>query len=473
MGKTESFAAGKNRGADNAPLMVSEHIHVLEQFPLYRSLNSFRWHGNPILQKGKPGEWDDALIRDPMIFYDATAPAEERFKLYYSGQSSCDGQMHIGLAYGRSLEKLARYAGNPVVRMSENWDSEPANHNPYVIRVPGTKSFEMLYTAYGKQGGGFCYSTARVVSSDGKKWTGKKQVFKKFSVGQQTYYPQKPVLHYNAEEGRYYLIFSGSLKSSKHEKNEGFIGLATSHDGENYSFEKVVIPQAIACSIYDTHGLVPMFGWYFLLVTHDTAHAHDGEGGEGYPMRWLVSKDFINWYGSPKRVWDTSPEDGIVYSHVTPMVTEAGMAYLVYDYGKPNRFGLAKIPLTGKPYNIIVSKSSLHPGENMRLKDCYPAVCLEREVQELAVTVECAYRKNASLPVRIHIFTSYDGDKWDTEEQKDIHGKPVFGDMPLGQGTTVRATRNIRIGARFVKVTAENPDPVRSVDDIKIIVTFG
>lgn len=471
MSKKVQEREGRQQGSDTAPVMVSEHIHALEQFPLYRSLNSFRWHGNPIMESGKTGEWDDGLIRDPMIFCDTAAAPEERFKLYYSGQSASDGQMHIGLACGSSLEKLTRYPGNPVVKMSEDWESEPGNHNPYVIRVPGTKSFEMVYTAYTSKSGGYS-STARVKSSDGKTWTDKKRVFEKFSRGKHDYYPQKPILHYNTEEGRYYLIFSGSLVTDLNAKNEGFIGLATSSDGERYSFEKVVIPQAIAGSIYDTHGLVPMFGWYFLLVTHDSAHAYDGDGKDGYPMRWLVSKDFRNWYGSPKSVWDTYPEDGIIFSHVNPLVTEAGTAYIVYDYGTPNRFGLAKIPLIGKPYNIIVEKPMLKPAESTSLADCYPAVCLEQGKRELTVTAECTYHEDASAPLLIHIFTSYDGEKWDTEGQKDGNGKPVFCDMPLSRGNTARTTRDIRTGARFLKMTAENSDPNRVISNIKITVTF-
>ena len=276
---------------DINPLMVSEHMQALKEFPLNRSMNSFRWHHNPILEAGTAGEWDDALIRDPMIFYDNTAPVEEKFKLYYSGKSSVDGKVHIGLAYGSSLEKLTKYPGNPVVEMTEEWEKVPHNHNPYVIQVPGTDTFEMVYTAITEKDGVTSFSIGRVLSNDGKTWTDKKQVFKPFKLGKHVYSIQKPILNYNVEEGKYNLIFSGTLMKKLKQKNEGFTGLACSDDGEKYTFEKLIIPQDVACSIYDAHGLVTIFGWYFLLVTHDPAHAFDCDGNDGYPERWLVSKN--------------------------------------------------------------------------------------------------------------------------------------------------------------------------------------
>ncbi|MDO9465431.1 MAG: hypothetical protein Q7J67_09075 [bacterium] len=456
------------------PLMVSEHMRALEQFPLNRSLNSFRWHGNPILEKGTSREWDEALIRDPMLFYDYDAPEDEKFKLYYSGQNS-DGKMHIGLAYGSSLENLRKHDGNPVVQMTENWENVPTNHNPYVIRVPGTKSYEMLYTACTTEiyGQNRCRvsSTGKVTSTDGKNWTNKKQVFKKFKIGQNTYFPQKPVLHYNVEEGKYYLIFAASLMR-KHTKNEGFTGLATSVDGKNYSFKKVIIPQDMSGSIYDPHGLVPLFGWYFLLVTHDSGHAYDFNGNSNWPERWLVSRDIKNWYGSLRSVWDTHPDEDFLYSHLSPLVTESGWAYFVYDHGKPNRFCLAKVPYIGKPYNIIVDEPILKPHRSTKLSDSYPAIRLEPR-EKLALTCECTYHKKASHPAKIHVYTSYDGKNWDTEEQKDNSGKPVFGNMAFSPGNIERTTRDISIGARFVKVTVKNEDTDQEVRNVKVIATFG
>ena len=470
---------------NNSSLMASaEHIQALEQFPLNRSLNSFRWHGNPILEKGAPGEWDESLIRDPMVFYDYDAPEDEKFKIYYSGQGS-DGKMQIGLAYGSSLENLKKYSGNPIVKMTEDWENIPANHNPnnhnpYVIRLPGAaKSYEMVYTAYTSEISGqnnyFVSSIVRVASTDGKNWRNKKQVFEKFKLGQNSYSPQKPILHYNVEENRHYLVFAASSMRENKQKNEGFTGLATSVDGENYSFEKVIIPQDIAGSIYDPHGLVSVFGWYFLLVTHDSGQAYDFNGNSNWPERWMVSKDMKNWYGSPKSVWDTYPDEGYLYSHLSPLVTESGWAYFVYDYydyGEPNRFCLAKIPYIGKSYNVIVDKPILKHKESTKLSDCYPAIRLELK-ETFALTCECTYHKKASYPAKIHLYTSYNGKNWDTEEQKNNSGKPIFGTIPFSAGKTVRHTKDISTGARFIKITVENEDPNQAISNVKIIATFG
>ena len=465
---------------------ISGHMLALEQFPLSRNLNNFRYHRNPILRKGNPGEWDDGLIRDPMVFYDNTAPADEKFRLYYCGcRADSDGQMQIGLAYGSSLERLRKHPGNPIVTMTESWENAriapssvpdgehlALNHTPYVFQIPGSHEYEMLYTAREcDENGEYYFSTARVTSSDGKEWGNKKQVFKKFELGGRVYSPTKPIPIYRAEERQYYLIFSGSLLKEACAKNEGFVGLATSANGEEYAFEQVIVPQDQAHSIFDPHGLVTMLGWYFLLITHDGDHAFDGEGNDGYPERWMVSKDLRTWYGSPRSIWDTYPDDGILYSHVTPLLTEAGMAYMVYDYGEPNVFGLARIPLTGKPYNVILDKASLGPGEATQIADSYPAISLESG-QSLTLTVECTYEDSACSPARIQVFTSYDGSRWDTEEQKDSAGNPVFGAMPLTPGGTSRRTRDVSLGARFVKVTVMNTDSNHPLRNVRVIATL-
>ena len=463
---------------------ISGHMLALEQFPLNRSLNNFRYHGNPIFEKGEPGEWDDALVRDPMIFLDTSAPEEERFKLYYCGRGTgSEGHIQIGLAYGSSLEKLTRYPGNPIVTMTEEWESdgidparddnpEPQNHTPYVFQIPGSHTYEMLYTGRGREKDGrHFFSTVRVTSADGKTWGNKKRVLKRFELGGQTYSPTKPIPIYNAEEGKYFLVFSASLLPQADGKNEGFVGLATSDNGKRYSFERVIVGQDQALSIYDSHGLVPLLGWYFLLITHDSARAFDMEGNEGYPERWMVSRDLRTWYGSTRSVWDTYPDDGYLYSHVSPLLTEAGMGYMVYDCGEPNVFGLAKVPLIGRPYNTVLERPSLGPGEATQITDCYPAISLEPG-QTLALTVECSYDASASSGLETHIYTSYDGEHWDTEEQKDSGGKPAFGALPFSPGETVRRTQDIHLGARFVKVTVENPDASCAVTDVKVIVTL-
>ncbi len=463
---------------------LSGHMLALEQFPLNRSLNNFRYHHNPIFERGQPGAWDDERVRDPMLLFDTSAPEAERFKLYYCGTGTGTGDhMQIGLAYGSSPERLTRYPGNPVVTMTETWEQDgidparqdnPAgqNHTPYVFRIPGSHTYEMLYTGRGREPDGRdFFSTVRVTSQDGKNWGNKQRVLGRFDLGGRTYSPTKPIPIYNAEAGQYFLIFSASLVQAADAKNEGFVGLATSDDGEQYCFERVVVAQDQALAIYDSHGLVPLLGWYFLLITHDSARAFDAEGNEGYPERWMVSRDLRNWYGSTRSVWDTYPDDGYLYSHVSPLLTEAGIGYAVYDYGTPNVFGLAKLPLIGRPYNTILERPALKPGESTQIADCYPAICLEPG-QSLTLTVEASYETAASCGLQTHIYTSYDGKCWDTEAQSDSAGQPVFGVLPVSAGETVRQTRDLAIRARFVKVTVENPDPGCTVTDLKVVATL-
>ena len=148
------------------------------------------------------------------------------------------------------------------------------------------------------------------------------------------------------------------------------------------------------------------------------------------------------------------------------------MAYFIYDYGEPNVFGLVKLPLIGNPYTVVLQQPALEPGETTSLSDSYPAISLEAGGR-LALTAECTYAAAAALPAVLHIYTSYDGKHWDTEEATDADGRPLFGAMPLTPGQTVRRTRDVTLCARFVKVTVENTDPDCGLHDVKVVATFA
>ena len=152
-------------------------------------------------------------------------------------------------------------------------------------------------------------------------------------------------------------------------------------------------------------------------------------------------------------------------------MTEGCFAYFVYDYGEPNRFGLVKLPLSGKPYTLILDKKEIAPGVETEIAESYPAVSIENK-QNFSLTVEAEYHKSCSTPLAIHLFSSYDGTHWDTEELKDSSGMPLFGNLPLVPGDNARMTKDIATNARYIKVTAENRDKKQSVRNVKIVATI-
>jgi hypothetical protein len=92
---------------------------------------------------------------------------------------------------------------------------------------------------------------------------------------------------------------------------------------------------------------------------------------------------------------------------------------------------------------------------------------------KLALTVRGSYHTEATQGIKVHIYTSYDGLNYDSEELKDASGNPVFGNMPFAVGTTQQKTKDISTNARFVKVTIENLDETQAVSDVEVIATLG
>ncbi len=90
----------------------------------------------------------------------------------------------------------------------------------------------------------------------------------------------------------------------------------------------------------------------------------------------------------------------------------------------------------------------------------------------LALTVAATYHSSATRGVKVHLYTSYDGVSWDSEELKDSLDKPIFGDMPFSIGQRAQKTQDIPTNARFIKVTVENLDRTYAVSDIKVIATL-
>jgi sucrose-6-phosphate hydrolase SacC (GH32 family) len=48
-------------------------------------INWTRYSGNPILQPGSSGAWDEKQVLDPSLVIDLDAPPEERYKMWYNG----------------------------------------------------------------------------------------------------------------------------------------------------------------------------------------------------------------------------------------------------------------------------------------------------------------------------------------------------------------------------------------------------
>jgi predicted GH43/DUF377 family glycosyl hydrolase len=115
--------------------------------------------GNPVLDIGPPGSWDDVHVAAPSILYDGTI-----YRMWYDGN---DGSLRrIGYATSLDGNEWTKYSGNPVFGLgpSGSWDDSMATH-PTVI-YDGS-NYHMWYA------GSHAYdiSIGYASSSDGITWT--------------------------------------------------------------------------------------------------------------------------------------------------------------------------------------------------------------------------------------------------------------------------------------------------------------
>jgi len=112
----------------------------------------------------------------------------------------------------------------------------------------------------------------------------------------------------------------------------------------------------------------------------------------------------------------------------------------------------------------LLSLPSLPPGAQTKLDDC-PPLCLAR-ARSCALTVECAYAEGAPSGLRLHVRTSTDGVRYDTEDVRTL-------DVPCRPGQMVRTTFDLGARAMFAKVLVENPGPRDPVSNVGVDTTLG
>ena len=178
-----------------------------------------KYPGNPVLDLGNPGDWDDSRLSPGHIIVDGGT-----YELWYTGWDGTSGvNFQIGYATSPDGINWTRYAANPVLPKGDpgEWDDQNACQ-PAVIKEDGT--YKMWYT--GHPDGCIGYAT----SVDGISWTK---------------YAGNPVLCPSAGEwdsyaahwctvikdaSEYKMWYSGGQDFYSHR-----IGYATSPDGINWT----------------------------------------------------------------------------------------------------------------------------------------------------------------------------------------------------------------------------------------------
>lgn len=182
-------------------------------------INWTKYPGNPVLEPGEPGDWDEYLSPFCILFHEDTC------HMWYGGHGT---NRRIGYAYSPDGINWTKYEGNPVLDIGSpgSWDDEQVI-GPHVLFNSDT--FHMWYWAKGNYEH---YSIGYATSTDKVNWTKYENnpvltTSLKFWESASVIYP---CVHYDGTT--YHMWYSGS--------NGDYvtIGYATSPDGVNWAKNK-------------------------------------------------------------------------------------------------------------------------------------------------------------------------------------------------------------------------------------------
>lgn len=122
--------------------------------------------GNPVLQKGAGGAWDDVTVKDPWLMWDGS-----QYVMYYSG---LDGTNYrIGRATADDVAgPWTKAGGNPVLGLGAGGAFDDVHVSFPVVLREAADDWKMWYTAFD----GSKYTIGYAHSTDGIAWTKEGQV---------------------------------------------------------------------------------------------------------------------------------------------------------------------------------------------------------------------------------------------------------------------------------------------------------
>jgi len=376
-------------------------------------LGPFKKHGDkPVLALGKKGSWDDRHVACAMVVRDRP----EKYFMWYSGmgRSPEHRKWSIGLATAPNpLGPWTKYGRNPIV---DNFG--------YVGGVVKVKGKYHLYTAYPIGKTGPDYSPMALATADKPQgpWTRFKgnPVLAEGQAGEwdDGGFSEAEVLYHN---GAFHMFYGGAKIYRPRIATRESIGYAYSTDGITFTKygRNPVAPRHAepnAAAYAEVHAIIePPFIYLYHTLRYNR------------PWRERFGKQF-------------------------PNVEDLGVQVLA----------------TQRPFSLdmpVAQIATVAPGRTDPASLAGARAVALGSVGRAAITVEGTYAAQATRGVRIHVRSSTDGLKYDTE---DLH---TF-DLPCRPGKTCRKTFPVDPSVRFVKVLAENADPAAAVSKVTVTATL-
>jgi len=323
-----------------------------------------KYPGNPVLELGASGEWDDGHVKYPMVIKTGSL-----YEMWYTGGhvGPYSGNNKIGYANSTDGIHWNKYDGNPVVGTGSGWDSYYV-YGSSVIKDGET--YKMWYSGYA---GGVVAEIGYATSPDGIQWTKHgSPVLPRGSYGKwDSRYVENPTV---IKDGLIYKMWYVGNDGSG-----GLIGYASSLDGIQWTKYPNPVLQGSACrpKVIKDDSVYRMY--------YRGNHAIYGN----YRACYATSTDGINWeiYSDNPILELGEPGTWDDYGTDHAMVIKDGTTYEMWYAGyeenpsySHNRIGYATmtsesnpLPPIPIPTSVIgsISISSIPSGASIYLNSAY------------------------------------------------------------------------------------------------------
>jgi hypothetical protein len=441
---------------------------------------------NPIMTVGESGAWDDQLVEVDSIY-------EERgtYYLNFHANGAAASRVQVGVATSQSpLGPFVKHPSNPVLTpgASGSWDDAGVfcSHIIRVNKLDNDQNTRVKYFLIYAGSSSTAASASRDIVCDVGLATADSP------LGPWTKLSQNPVLKdfgypggIAQKDGKWYL-FSAYPVNSTGARDYSPFSVATA--------DKLEGPW----TKYSGNPVVPKGGWgewddggyseADVFVDGGVFHMFYGGGKPAIPG--LLSRESIGYaYSFDGFHWTKYTRNPVAVREAEPGASALAEVHalfkppFVYCYhslrfsrpqpGREKLFPCAQnlgvqVLAVQRPFSLefpVISRRQIEAGKQTTLVDgdshCVPL----GNVSSASITVECKFNSEAKTGLRIHMRSSPDGERFDTEDLavQEVEPKP---------GKLVRQSFALPTAIRFLKVIIENLDTSMPVTDIALSATL-